>query len=159
MSRSLASLYRVAWVLSLVQMASGLATILILKAEEARYAQMFAVLYPLITFSHTTQQDAVSRLDRQFFMVIFLLFLWVLFVGLAPGFGDTGLAETMSNCVSTRFMNTKCAVLGLDVALPFAFILTLGTISWTIYRGARGAAGQDVQTAPRESHSGAKVKK
>ncbi|KAJ6520983.1 hypothetical protein DFH09DRAFT_1373181 [Mycena vulgaris] len=160
MSRSPGLLYRLAYALSLIQIASGLTTIFIYDVEDARDSQFIAILYALNTFymvsmliPHTTQKDndPVSRLNKQFVIINFLLLCWVLSVGMVPLTVGAGITRTLAVCLSDRFMTPKCATLGIDMALPFALIATLGTISWTIYKGAR--AIQAVQAAPRTPHS------
>ncbi|KAJ7658885.1 hypothetical protein B0H17DRAFT_1096618 [Mycena rosella] len=96
-------------------------------------SQFIAILYALNTFymvymliPHTTQRDndPVSRLNKQFVIVNFLLLCWVLSVGMIPLTVGADIKPTLTHCFSTHFMSPKCITLGLDAALPFALILT-----------------------------------
>ncbi|KAJ7894947.1 hypothetical protein B0H14DRAFT_2682249, partial [Mycena olivaceomarginata] len=146
MSRSPpAFLYRLASTLSLVHIASGLATIFVYDVDDARYSQFIAVLYAMATFymlsmliPHTTQKDMdpVSRLNKQYVIVNFLLLCWVLSIGLVPLTVDAGITHTLIHCARASFPTSKCLTLALDMALPFALVETLGTSSYTIYRAA-----------------------
>ncbi|KAJ7464111.1 hypothetical protein FB451DRAFT_1264662 [Mycena latifolia] len=165
MSASPGPLYRLAYALSLTQIASGLATIFVYGVDDAQDSQFIAILYALNTFymvymliPHTTQKDndPVSRLNKQFVIINFLLLCWVLSVALVPLTVGAGIKPTISECFVERFMSPKCVTIGLDMGLPFAHILTLGTISWTIYQGAR--AIQAVQITPRTPRSPAPFK-
>ncbi|KAJ7036796.1 hypothetical protein C8F04DRAFT_1094427, partial [Mycena alexandri] len=162
MSRSLPAgpLYRLACILSLVHLASGLASILVYDIEDARDSQFIAILYAINTFymvymliPHTMQKDndAVSRLNKQFVIINFLLLCWVLSIGMVPLTVNPGIKQTLYACAEARFMSPKCITLALDMSLPFALISTLGTISWTIYQNAR--AIQAVPPPPREPTS------
>ncbi|KAJ7264492.1 hypothetical protein B0H12DRAFT_1101949 [Mycena haematopus] len=143
MSRSPGFLYRLACGLSLAHIASGLTTIFVYDVEDATDSQFIAILYAIITSTwsmripHTTQKDndPVSRLNKQFVIINFLLLCWVL-----SGANHT----TISHCSTARFLSPKCLTVGLDMTLPFALIGTRAKcISWTIYRTAHA-----IQAAP-----------
>ncbi|KAJ7152810.1 hypothetical protein C8R46DRAFT_1120335 [Mycena filopes] len=160
MSRSPGPLYRLACFLSLAHIASGLASIFVYDLEDARDSQFIAILYAINTccmvfmlIPRTMQKDndAVSRLNKQFVIINFLLLCWVLSVGMIPLTVHSGITPTIYGCAEARFMSPKCITLGLDMLLPFALIATLGTISWTIYQTAR--AIQAVEPPPRQPNS------
>ncbi|KAJ7122251.1 hypothetical protein C8R44DRAFT_785891 [Mycena epipterygia] len=153
MSRSPGPLYRLAYGLSLTQIASGLATIFVYEIDDARDSQFIAILYAVTTFymvymliPSTMQRDndPVSRLNKQFVIINFLLLCWVLSLAIVPLTVGAYITRDISDCVSVHFMTPKCLTLGLDMTLPFALIVTLGTISYTIFRGARA-----LQAAPK----------
>ncbi|KAJ7850402.1 hypothetical protein B0H14DRAFT_2763609, partial [Mycena olivaceomarginata] len=133
MSRSPpAFLYRLASTLSLVHIASGLATIFVYDVDDARYSQFIAVLYAMATFymlsmliPHTTQKD----MDPQYVIVNFLLLCWVLSIGLVPLTVDAGITHTLTHCARASFLTPKCLTLALDMALPFALVGTPHTPS------------------------------
>ncbi|KAJ7798518.1 hypothetical protein B0H13DRAFT_2155318 [Mycena leptocephala] len=165
MSRSPGPLYRLACTLSLAHIASALATIIVYDVEDARDSQFIAILYALNTFymvymliPHTVQKDndAVSRLNKQFVIINFLLLCWVLSVGMVPLTVSAGITRTLHSCAAITFMSPKCLTIGVDMALPFALIATLGTISWNIYQDAR--AIQAVQAVPRQQQPHAPFK-
>ncbi|KAJ6535611.1 hypothetical protein B0H19DRAFT_1183823 [Mycena capillaripes] len=160
MSRPSGPLYRLACTLSLAHIASGLATIFVYDVEDARDSQFIAILYAINTFymvymliPHTTQKDndAVSRLNKQFVIINFLLICWILSIGIVPLTVGAGITRTIYGCADMHFMSPKCVTLGLDMALPFALIATLGTISWSIYRKAREI--QVVQASSQQPQS------
>ncbi|KAF7354300.1 hypothetical protein MVEN_01118300 [Mycena venus] len=151
-------LYRLACTLSLAHIASGLATIFVYDVDDARDSQFIAILYALSTFymvymliPHATERDndPLSRLNKQFVIINFLLLSWLLSVGLIPLTVDVGIMRTVSHCAEKHFMSPKCLTLGLDMTLPLALIATLATISWNISRSARAI---QASTPPRSSH-------
>ncbi|KAF8202691.1 hypothetical protein K438DRAFT_1965179 [Mycena galopus ATCC 62051] len=140
-----AFLYRLASAFSLAHVASGLTTIFVYEVEEAKDSQFIAILYALVTFycvyaviPHTTQRDAdpVSRLNKQFVIVNFLLLCWVLSIGLVPLTVRAGISPVLAHCAAARFFTPQCLTLGLDMSLPFALVGTLGLLSYSIYRTA-----------------------
>ncbi|KAJ7288663.1 hypothetical protein C8J57DRAFT_1494941 [Mycena rebaudengoi] len=160
MSRSPGPLYRLTCALSLIQIASGLATIFVYEVDDAKDSQFIAILYALNTFymvhmliPRTTRSDndVISRLNKQFVITNFLLLCWVLSVGMAPLTVGSSISRTVSSCVSAGFMSPKCITLGLDMSLPFALILTLGTASWRLYVGARAFQAQDIASRQPQS--------
>ncbi|KAJ7615833.1 hypothetical protein FB45DRAFT_934760 [Roridomyces roridus] len=147
---SLESLYRLVYIFALIQFASGLSTIFVYSVDDARDSQFIAVLYALATFymvyiliPHTTQRDthAVSRLNKQFVVVNFLLFCWVLSVFMVPLTVGPEIGHTLGRCAAQSFMTPMCLTLALDIGLPVALIVTLTFISCLIYQHA-----QEVQT-------------
>jgi len=155
-------LYRLACTLSLAHIASGLATIFVYDVDDARDSQFIAILYAINTFymvymliPHTTKKDndPISRLNKQFVIINFLLLCWVLSIGLVPLTVSAGIIRTISHCAEARFMSPKCLTIGLDMTLPFALIGTLGTISWTIYRSARALQAVPPTPQSQSPHS------
>ncbi|KAJ6626624.1 hypothetical protein B0H10DRAFT_1997895 [Mycena sp. CBHHK59/15] len=152
MSRSPSMLYRLACAFSLLQIGSGLATVLVYEVDDARDSQFIAILYAINTFymvymliPHTTRKDSdpISRLNKQFVIINFLLLCWVLSVGMVPLTVGSGITHVISSCLSERFMSPICVTIGIDMALPFALIFTLGTVSWSIYTGARSLQARE----------------
>ncbi|KAJ7739272.1 hypothetical protein DFH07DRAFT_840388 [Mycena maculata] len=144
--RAAGPFYRLAYVFALIQVAAGLSTIFVYEVDDARDSQFIAVLYALTTFymvymliPQTTARDtdAVSRLNKQFVIVNFLVFCWVLSVGMVPLTVHSRITNTLVPCAAARFLTPKCITLGLDMVLPFALIGTLGTISYLIYHDAQ----------------------
>ncbi|KAJ7053012.1 hypothetical protein C8F01DRAFT_1140033 [Mycena amicta] len=151
MSRSPGPLYTVASCLSLTHMASSLATILVYDMDDARDSQVIAILYSVVTFymvamliPHTTSKDndPVSRLNKQFVIVNFLLLCWLLSIGLVPLTVGPGLRPLISSCAERAFFSPVCITLGLDMVIPFALIGTLTSISWRIYHNAHHIQSQ-----------------
>ncbi|KAJ7051031.1 hypothetical protein C8F01DRAFT_671019 [Mycena amicta] len=151
MSRSPGPLYTVASCLSLTHMASSLATIFVYDMDDARDSQVIAILYSVVTFymvamliPQTTSKDndPVSRLNKQFVIVNFLLLCWLLSIGLVPLTVGPGLRPLISSCAERAFFSPVCITLGLDMFIPFALIGTLTSISWRIYHNAHHIQSQ-----------------
>ncbi|KAJ7791530.1 hypothetical protein B0H13DRAFT_2172969, partial [Mycena leptocephala] len=109
-------------------------------------SQFIAILYALNTFymvymliPHTVQKDndAVSRLNKQFVIINFLLLCCA------------GITRTLHSCAAITFMSPKCLTIGWTWRC-------LGTISWNIYQDAR--AIQAVQAVPRQQQPHAPFK-
>ncbi|KAJ6492223.1 hypothetical protein C8R45DRAFT_990678 [Mycena sanguinolenta] len=75
---------------------------------------------------HTTQKDndPVSRLNKQFVIINFLLLCWVLSIGLVPLTVSSGIKHTIAHCAEAWFLSPRCLTIGLDMVLPFALIGT-----------------------------------
>ncbi|KAJ7464889.1 hypothetical protein B0H11DRAFT_2050237 [Mycena galericulata] len=138
--------YRLAYVFALAQVAAALGTIFVYRVDDARDAAFIALLYALTTFymvhlliPHTLQRDTdlVSRLNKQFVIVNFLLFCWVLSVCMLPLTVSPHITHTLASCASSHFLTPLCLTLGLDMTLPVALIATLAALSYTIYSTAR----------------------
>ncbi|KAJ7511334.1 hypothetical protein B0H11DRAFT_1954753 [Mycena galericulata] len=138
--------YRLAYVFALAQVAAALGTIFVYRVDDARDAAFIALLYALTTFymvhlliPHTLQRDTdlVSRLNKQFVIVNFLLFCWVLSVCMLPLTVSPHITHTLASCASSHFLTPLCLTLGLDMTLPVALIGTLAALSYTIYSTAR----------------------
>nr|GAT57069.1 predicted protein [Mycena chlorophos] len=145
-ARSLDALYTPVWVLSLVHMATAVSTIVVYEIEDARDSQVIAILYSLLTFymvhlliPYTLWRDSdpVSRLNKQFVIVNFLVLCWVLSIVLAPLTVGPGVGVALRECGSRAFFAPSCITLGLDVVIPFVLIGLLVTLSWRIYHAAQ----------------------
>ncbi|KAJ7192346.1 hypothetical protein GGX14DRAFT_578211 [Mycena pura] len=161
--RSPAPMYSLACGLSLAHIASGLATIFVYDIDDARGhggdSQVIAALYSIATFYMVYMLiphdgvggagDPVASLNKQFVIVNFLLLCWVLSVCLVPLTVGPELTHLIARCATEHFVSPMCVTVGLDMALPFALIATLTTISWNIYRNAR--AIQAAQPPPPQS--------
>ncbi|KAK7020385.1 hypothetical protein R3P38DRAFT_2968417 [Favolaschia claudopus] len=143
MSSSPAFLYRLVYTLSLAHLASALATVFVYDIEDARYSQFIAILYSLATFyimfilipdSNHRENDPLSRLNKEYVFVNFLAVCWTISLMLVPLTVESDITITLSKCARRRFLSPKCFVIGLDMTLPFALIITLGLISYGVYR-------------------------
>ncbi|KAF7288401.1 hypothetical protein HMN09_01392600 [Mycena chlorophos] len=145
-TRSLDALYTPVWVLSLVHMATAVSTIVVYEIEDARDSQVIAILYSLLTFYMVhllipytlwRDNDPVSRLNKQFVIVNFLVLCWVLSIALVPLTVGPGVGLALAECAGRMFFAPSCITLGLDVVIPFVLIGLLVTLSWRIYHAAQ----------------------
>ncbi|KAJ7122288.1 hypothetical protein C8R44DRAFT_876589 [Mycena epipterygia] len=154
----LRKLYRLAGVLSFLQITSGLATIYLYGLEEGASingVQLLPTTYATVTGMLMLAMDSglhdaennlwYWRVDVDYRFLLGLLMLWVFFGAGAWAYVavySRTLSATIASCMSDAFLTPKCIPIAMDILLPYAIMITLYSAAKALKRSARDLRGR-----------------
>jgi len=160
---SFTAYYRLVYALSLLQIASSVATLALYGADgyvvftvvtPTAYAFCTAVMmHRMLSYARRPDPNHPhSRVKGQYYMLIYTVGMWVLCILVLfyyTTYRSALLSTALAICAPWKFFaNMKCVPLGMDTVLPFAILTTVHSASRALRRQAVELHGMDIVVAP-----------